>query len=540
MIYLYTLPGTAFNAPQISVPLIKGYLRENNLQTKQFDLSAKFLDKCIKKNYIKKLNKSYYNNLSFEEKNIVDNIDKILSEMKNKKINSNKVIRANEDFSNYLKILGNYYSIKWERRGILFSKKLSTIDDVINFANDKNNKLFDDVLVIDYTLNDNDIIYLSLQYPFQLNYAIRFSKYLKSINNKIKIIIGGDYITHINKNIKELMIKCSDIDGCVFFGNHSNLLSLINCYINGNYNINIQNSCYRIKNEIILNISTDIEKIDIDKYIPNFEDLNLNKYLSNLKLIPLNLNYGCYHSKCKFCSRYYYYNGFCNYNLNKLFEYIKEIYYKEHIEAIYFIDECVMPETLIQLATLLIKNKIKIKWMVETRIDNKLRNKEIAKLLYKSGCREISFGIESYNKKILKDMDKRINLSDAKIIMKNFYETGISVSATFMIGYPTENIFNILKTLHFIKSFKYIDTFGLSIFNYMRNSKLVKFTENEESKDLNLIYRVNNDNQELYYTLINKFNNTKKIKKFANTREKILYRSEYMYLKRSSYSLNYK
>lgn len=30
MIYLYTLPGTAFNCPQISVPLLKGYLKQRN------------------------------------------------------------------------------------------------------------------------------------------------------------------------------------------------------------------------------------------------------------------------------------------------------------------------------------------------------------------------------------------------------------------------------------------------------------------------------------------------------------------------------
>lgn len=47
MIYLYTLPGVAFNAPQISIPLIKGYLNENNISTKQIDLSIEFFEKCV-------------------------------------------------------------------------------------------------------------------------------------------------------------------------------------------------------------------------------------------------------------------------------------------------------------------------------------------------------------------------------------------------------------------------------------------------------------------------------------------------------------
>ena len=193
-----------------------------------------------------------------------------------------------------------------------------------------------------------------------------------------------------------------------------------------------------------------------------------------------------------------------------------------------------------KLATYLIDNDINIKWMVETRIDRKYIEKNFPKILYNSGCREISFGVESYNKKILRDMNKEIDLSIAKKTMKNFYNSGISVSATFMIGYPTENILNIKKTLKFIRKFKYLDTFGLSIFNYMRNSKLVDLSCLNEEQDLNLIYRTTNDNYYKYMSIINKFNNIKKIKQFVNKRSKILYRSEYMYLDRKYYSLNYK
>ena len=53
MIYLYTLPGTAFNMPQISVPLLKGYLKECKIKSKQYDLTSRFLEICFKNKYIK-------------------------------------------------------------------------------------------------------------------------------------------------------------------------------------------------------------------------------------------------------------------------------------------------------------------------------------------------------------------------------------------------------------------------------------------------------------------------------------------------------
>ena len=94
-----------------------------------------------------------------------------------------------------------------------------------------------------------------------------------------------------------------------------------------------------------------------------------------------------------FCSRYFYYNGYHCYDIDRILEYIKFLYENEHIEAIYFVDECVPPDILIKLSKYLIENNIKIKWMVETRIHKKYLDIAVANLLYESGCREISFGI---------------------------------------------------------------------------------------------------------------------------------------------------
>lgn len=538
MIYLYTLPGVGFNNPHISTLLIKGYLNENNISSKQVDLSNEFLKKCINSHYISNKFKDYYNSLNKDNKYVIKNIDKTVNILKSSKANTTEITTANEELLKYLNIYANCFYINWTHRGLDFNLKISTIDDVIKFSKSKNNKIFDCVFQ-PLELKDNDIHYLSIQFPFQLPYALRFAKKIKNKSSQSKVILGGDYITHIIKNTSELMTKCEDIDAIVLFGEHRYLLNLIEYFYNNHSNA-ISNTIIRENGKIVNNKKTKCTQYAKDQYIPSFDDLNLDNYLSNLKLVSLTLNYGCYHSKCTFCSRYFYYNGYATYNLDRIFELIKKLYYEQSIEAIYFVDECVPPSTLIKLAKYLLDNDIKIKWMVETRIDKELVNPSIAKLLYDSGCREISFGIESYNKKILKDMNKQIDLKTAKQVMKSFFEAGITVSATFMIGYPTENIFNILKTLLFIKNFKYIDTFGLGIFNYMRNSKIVNDSKLNEEVDLNLIYRKNNDNYNFYHSIISKFNNSKKIKKFSIFRNKVLYRSQYLFLDREEYSLNYK
>lgn len=230
MIYLYTLPGVAFNAPQFSIPLIKGYLKTNKIESKQIDLSIKFFEKCVNSNYIKRKFNDYYFNLSNSDKKVVDDIDKYIDYLKCSQINTNKIIKSNEKLLNYLNIYSNYYNINWNRKGIEFNIKLSTIDEVLNFALDKENKIFDIVLKTNYKLLDNDVHYLSIQFPFQLPYAIRIAKKIKRNSPNCKVIFGGDYITHIIKNIVELMKKCSDIDAIVLFGNHETLVKVIYGY----------------------------------------------------------------------------------------------------------------------------------------------------------------------------------------------------------------------------------------------------------------------------------------------------------------------
>lgn len=537
MIKLYTLPGVAFNAPHLSVPLIKGYLKENNVETKQIDLAARFLKECINSSYIKNNDKKYYDNLDDNDKEIINTIETTISYLKDKKIDSYKIMDSNDKFIKYLNLYSNMYDVDWTRRGLQFKDRILSVDDVLSFAFKEENKLFD--VVLESEKYNRGIYYLSVQFPFQLPYAIRMARLIKNGNNKSIVILGGDYLTHIIKNINELMEKCLYIDGIICFGENKYLLDLIE-YFSGKRNYNIPNTFIRYDEKIINNKRGSCTKYKKNKYVPCFDDLELDYYISNLKLVTLTLNYGCYHSKCKFCSRYFYYSGYDVYDLDKIFNLIKELYFKEHIEAIYFIDECVLPNTLIKLANYLLDNNIDIKWMVETRIDKRYLDKSVSDLLYKSGCREISFGIESYNKKILKDMDKKIDLIVAKKVLKNFFESGITVASTFMIGYPTEKLFDIFKTLYFIKNFKYLDSFGLGIFHYMRNSMLTNDIKLDEEDDLNLMYRMVNDNYDLYNKIIDKFNLIPKIKRVVDIRSKILYRSQYLYLDREICSLNYR
>ena len=134
-------------------------------------------------------------------------------------------------------------------------------------------------------------------------------------------------------------------------------------------------------------------------------------------------------------------------------------------------------------------------------------------------------------------MDKGINIKNVKRVLKNFHMNGVIVSATFMVGYPGENYFNMLRTLNFINHFKYIDLFGLNVFVLARNSRICDRLDHDTS-DINITYRYKDDNKEKLEELVRKFKTKKKVNRVNVVKSKLLSRSDYLYLDKCDFSIN--
>ncbi|MCB4791215.1 MAG: radical SAM protein [Elusimicrobia bacterium] len=92
----------------------------------------------------------------------------------------------------------------------------------------------------------------------------------------------------------------------------------------------------------------------------------------------------------------------------------------------------------------------KILWVANAIINKKMTTNIVQKMA-KAGCKHLIFGIESGSARILKLMNKKYDIKDAKRIIKDACESGIRVTGNFMFGFPgeTENDFHL--TLDFIK-----------------------------------------------------------------------------------------
>jgi len=102
-----------------------------------------------------------------------------------------------------------------------------------------------------------------------------------------------------------------------------------------------------------------------------------------------------------------------------------------------------------RIAELIIKAKINIKWYTSgIRIDtyNRMTDQQI-KILKKSGCEILRFGVETGSARLLKLINKRITFAEVFKANKRAKKFGMTPYYSFMVGLPTETVNETIKTV---------------------------------------------------------------------------------------------
>lgn len=95
----------------------------------------------------------------------------------------------------------------------------------------------------------------------------------------------------------------------------------------------------------------------------------------------------------------------------------------------------------------IIDSGLKITWSSNTRAD--LIDEELAHLMYKSGCRLVSMGVESGSQEILDKIGKNLTLDQVRTAVKIFKKAKIKIYNYFVLGLPWEDEKHIEETIKF-------------------------------------------------------------------------------------------
>ena len=104
-------------------------------------------------------------------------------------------------------------------------------------------------------------------------------------------------------------------------------------------------------------------------------------------------------------------------------------------------------EWTLNLCKKIIESGLKITWSSNTRADT--MDDEMASLMYKSGCRLVSLGVESGSQKMLDHIGKKITLDDIRNTVKILKKNKIKIYNYFVIGLPWETEETVEETVKF-------------------------------------------------------------------------------------------
>jgi radical SAM superfamily enzyme YgiQ (UPF0313 family) len=312
-------------------------------------------------------------------------------------------------------------------------------------------------------LKNQDFLLISC-YTDSINNTLKIIKDAKKVNSKLFIICGGPHC-----NMTEELVQGSDLT-CI--GEAESYIFNIIQRIEQKKVLKFPGLIYK-KNKKIIRTPDIMKTKDLNKSL--FPTLNLSKnknygYISGLRLnvAPIISSRGCPFD-CKYCTH----KGRIAYRQRNINNVISEIKQRvgEGYEYLFFGDDNFLlnKKRTIKIMNRLIKEKIKIKIIVQGRVDK--ADLELYKKLKQGGVIMIMFGIESVNQDVLDYYNKRTTVKQEINALILADKVGIITFGYLIIGAEIETRKHYENTKKFFNKYPW-DIMLSGLLGYKKGSAL--------------------------------------------------------------------
>jgi len=311
-----------------------------------------------------------------------------------------------------------------------------------------------------------DVVGITIPFPGNLYAGLMCGRHIKRTAPHIKIVAGGGFV---NTELRELSEPAvfNYVDFITLDDGELPFLNILK-FLEGNTNARILTRTF-VRLEDVVSYFNDAQGNDFPHSVtgcPDYSDLPLDRYLSLIEIAnpmhrlwsdgrwnKLTVAHGCYWHRCSFCDTTLdYIKRHDTAPAALLVDRIEQVIAQTGQTGFHFVDEAAPPAALKELALELLRRKISISWWTNIRFENAF-TEDLCRLLAASGCIAATGGLEAASDRLLKLMNKGVDLRQAARVCRNFRDAGIMVHAYLMYGFPTQTARETVDALEIVRQF---------------------------------------------------------------------------------------
>ncbi|MGB9498107.1 MAG: B12-binding domain-containing radical SAM protein, partial [Dissulfuribacterales bacterium] len=272
--------------------------------------------------------------------------------------------------------------------------------------------------------------------------GIEVARMAKATDPNVKVVFGGVGPTflwrHFLRHFKE-------VDYVVVGEGELSFLELVRCIEKGNTTETerIRGIAFRKRGEIVK--KGPAGAIDDLDQLPNPAEYFSYQHVSSTRGCPGN---------CSFCGSPTFWGRRVRFHSPEYFVRQLELLYNRGISFFYFSDDTftIRKARVIEICKKILERRLPITWAAISRVN--YVDQEILYWMRKSGCIQISYGVESGSEKIREVLRKKIATSQIRKAFELTRKFGIMARAYFIYGSPGENWDTIQETIDLIREIK--------------------------------------------------------------------------------------
>ncbi len=308
-----------------------------------------------------------------------------------------------------------------------------------------------------------DLFGISITSVEQIIPGLTLARLVKDRHPGIHITVGGSVFTKLVDRMERDGSPLFDfVDSFIVHEGETPLLKLVQHYRSDGDLAQVPNLIYRQDGQVRVNRPFAKEELNALP-TPDFDGFPLDLYLSPERVLPVMGSRGCYWERCAFCSIPFDHMDFHVRYAENVVNDVKNLQNKYGCDFFFFTDEALPINFLKTFANKLVEQKVNVQWTGELKFEKSLLKDNRMEMLYRSGCRKLIFGLESYNQRVLDAMKKGVKLEWVDETVEQCLRIGIAMHFYLICGFPTETREEAMESVNFVlQNRRLLDSPGFS------------------------------------------------------------------------------